>query len=168
MKLMIFGYARHGKDTAAEIFTKHFGLTAMSSSRFSTERVMIPYFENKGVFYESIEACYEDRVNHRSEWFNEIRAYNEGDLAKLGRQLFSEYDIYTGCRNVEEFCGMLGEGLFDYSIWVDRSKHNPPEATSSNTLLPGMADFILDNNGTLEQLEERVCALYVTMEHYGE
>jgi|HubBroStandDraft_2_1064218.scaffolds.fasta_scaffold28059_1 hypothetical protein len=168
MKLMIFGYARHGKDTASELFTKNFGLTSMSSSRFSTERIMIPYFEKKGVFYDSAEACYEDRVNRREEWFRQTRAYNDTDLALLGRQLYSQYDIYTGCRSREEFYAMLAEGLFDYSIWVDRSKHLGVESSASSEMLPDMADFILDNNGTLEELEERVCGLYVTMEHYDE
>ncbi|MNL63682.1 hypothetical protein D3C87_1878370 [compost metagenome] len=43
--------------------------------------------------------------------------------------------------------------MFDYAIWVDASDRLPPEDASSCTVEPWMADFVLDNNGTLEDLK---------------
>jgi hypothetical protein len=160
LKLMIFGYARHGKDTAAEILCQTFGLTSMSSSLYAAKTVMVPYFEKIGLKYNSFDECYADRVNHRQEWFEEIKAYNTPDGARLGKGLLKEYDIYTGVRNDIEFEAIKAARLFDYSIWVDRSKVLPPEPTTSNKMLPSMANYILDNNGTLDQLVTNTRNLY--------
>lgn len=159
-KLLIFGYARHGKDTVADMLVKHFGVTAVSSSWFAAEKIMVPYLASQGIVYPDLATCYADRVNHRKAWFDEIAAYNAVDLAKLARGIFSEYDIYTGIRNDREFNQAKCEGLFDYCIWVDRSAHLPPEAETSNKMKPWMADYILDNNGTLDELETRAITLY--------
>lgn len=161
---MLFGYARHGKDTVADIFVRKFATSAISSSWYSTLRVMTPYFVKLGTPYVSPEECYADRVNHRKEWFDEIAAYNNPDLARLVRNIFSEYNIYTGCRNDREFNQAKCEGLFHYSVWVDRSAHLPAEKEESNKMKPWMADFILDNNGTLAELEERASVLYLNLQ----
>lgn len=160
LKLMILGYARHGKDTAAEILHEQLGLKFMSSSFAAAEKVMVPYFASKGVVYPDLATCYADRVNHRSEWFDQIKAYNTPDLARLAREIYADNDIYVGIRNVEEFVAARDQKLFDYSIWVDRSKHAPPEPKTSMTITPDMASRIVDNNGTLEQLKVNICALY--------
>jgi hypothetical protein len=47
---------------------------------------------------------------------------------------------------------MQNTGVFDYAIWVDRSDHLPPESKDSMSLEQWMADFTIDNNGTLEEL----------------
>lgn len=160
LKLMILGYARHGKDTVAEMYQKHLGLKFASSSFSAAEKVMVPYFASKGLVYHDLATCYADRVNHRAEWYDQIKAYNTPDLAKLAREIYADNDVYVGIRNQAEFEAVRDEGLFDYSIWVDRSKHIEAEPESSNTLKPGMADYIIDNNGTLEQLRIRALALY--------
>lgn len=164
LKLMIFGYARHGKDTAAKVLCDTYGLTSCASSAFATFRVMMPYFESKGIKYASADEAYADRVNHRAEWFDQIKAYNTPDGAKLGRDLFAQYDIYTGVRNVIEFEAIKAAGLFNYSIWVDRSKLLPPEPVTSNTMSPEMADYIVDNNGTLSQLETNMRNLFLDLQ----
>jgi hypothetical protein len=170
LKLMILGYARHGKDTVAEILREHHKLKIVSSSLAAAERVMVPYFKSIGINYASLEECYVDRVNHRSEWYDQIKAFNTPDLARLAREIYSENDVYIGIRNAEEFQAARKEGLFQYSIWVDRSKHEPAESISSNTMDSSMADYIIDNNGTLEQLKVRTLSLYwdlVSLEHAG-
>lgn len=161
--LMIFGYARHGKDTVADLLAKNFGAKPVSSSWFAASKIMVPYFASKGITYPSLEACYADRVNHRKAWFDEIAGYNVPDLARMGREIFQEYDIYVGIRNHREFNQAKCEGLFDYGIWVDRSDSLPPEDESSNKMKPWMADFILDNNSTLADLEDRACTLYYNL-----
>jgi hypothetical protein len=51
---------------------------------------------------------------------------------------------------------MRNTGVFHYAIWVDRSDHLPPEPKSSMSLEQWMADYTLDNNGTLAELEFNV------------
>jgi dephospho-CoA kinase len=163
LKLMILGYARHGKDTVAEILAETYGLKFISSSYAAAEKVMVPYFRSKGIEYASLEECYADRVNHRAEWFDQIKAYNTPDLARLATEIYSEADIYVGIRSIDEFKAARAKGLFQYSIWVDRSKHAPPESTASNNITSSMANYVIDNNGTLEELKLRARSLYVDL-----
>jgi hypothetical protein len=170
IKLMILGYARHGKDTVAEILRDRHGLTFMSSSFAAAEKVMIPYFRSIGIEYANLDACYADRVNHRQEWHEQIAAYNTPDKAKLAREIYANNDVYVGIRCDKEFETAKAEGLFQYSIWVDRSKRQPPEAITSNKLNPKMADYVINNNGTLEELKVRTSSLYwdlVSLEYAG-
>jgi len=160
---MLLGYARGGKDTVADILCSTFGLHKEDSSRFAGRQIMVPYFESIGIHYPDFEACYADRVNHRPEWFEQIKEYNKNDEARLAREIYANSDIYVGIRRKEEFEAIKKEGLFQYSIWVDRSKHVPPEPTTSNTMTKDMADYVIDNNGTMEQLVTRTRSLYVDL-----
>ena len=158
---MILGYARHGKDTVADILVKSFGLKKGDSSRFAGKQVMLPYFESIGIHYADFEECYKDRVNHRQEWFEQIAAYNTPDNARLAREIYQVSDMYVGMRRKEEFDAVKNARLFDYAIWVDATKRGiPVEPFTSNTMNPSMAGYVIDNSGTLEQLEIKTRALY--------
>lgn len=159
MKLLIVGYGRHGKDTVAEYLCKKHNLEFQSSSMHCAERVVYPALKDM-YGYETIKECFEDRSNHRREWYELISEYCTDDLARIGREIFSVSDIYCGLRNKREFHAIKNNGLFDYAIWVDRSDYLPPEDKSSNTIEPWMADFVIDNNGTLEQLYRNIDDLY--------
>lgn len=170
IKLMILGYARHGKDTVANILVDTHGLKKEDSSQFAGKQIMMPYFAAKGVNYASWNECYADRVNHRQEWYEQISGYNTPDKARLAREIYKESDIYVGIRCAKEFAAAKSEGLFQYSIWVDRSKHLPPEPVTSNTITREIADYVIDNNGTLEELKVRTNSLYwdlVSLEYAG-
>lgn len=159
MKLLIVGYGRHGKDTVAEYLCKKHILEFQSSSMHCAERVVFPALKDM-YGYETIKECFEDRANHRREWYELISEYCKDDLARIGREIFAVSDIYCGLRNKREFHAIKNNGLFDYAIWVDRSDYLPPEDKSSNTIEPWMADFVIDNNGTLEQLYRNIDDLY--------
>jgi len=103
--------------------------------------------------YANEEECYADRHNHRAEWYDAICAYNVPDSARLGREMFNAYDIYCGLRNKKEYHAMRNTEVFDYAIWVDRSDYLPLEAKDSMSLEQWMADYTIDNNGTLEDLQ---------------
>jgi hypothetical protein len=113
--------------------------------------------------YSSLEECYEDRHNHRQEWFELISQYNEADASLLGREIFSEFDIYCGLRNKREFFALKNCEAYDYSIWVDRSEHCEPESKDSMTIEPWMCDYVIDNNRDLELLEFNVDQLMQTL-----
>ena len=49
--------------------------------------------------------------------------------------------------------------MFDHALWVDRSDHLPVEDKSSMTLEIWMADYVVDNNGTVADLKRNTVEL---------
>jgi len=151
-KLLVIGHGRHGKDTVCEILRDKYGFSFESSSQFCSKLFIYSDLKDKYGYYNE-EECYADRHNHRAEWYDAICAYNVPDAAKLGREIFRAHDIYCGLRNKREFFAMKNTGVFDYAIWVDRSMHLPLESKDSMSLEQWMADYTIDNNGNLQDLE---------------
>lgn len=165
MKLLIIGHGRHGKDTVSEYLNAIYGLNFKSSSMHCAETVVYPVL--KDVYnYISPDDCFEDRHNHRSEWYNLITEYCQEDLARIGREIFEVSDIYCGLRNKRELHSIKNNGLVDHIIWVDRSDHLELEPKSSMTLEPWMADYVIDNNGTLSQLYKNIDDLYLYLKSH--
>lgn len=150
-KLLIIGHGRHGKDTVCEILRDEYNYSFESSSRFCSKLFIFTSLKDN-YEYADEEQCYVDRHNHRAEWYDAICAYNVPDASRLGKEIFAAHDIYCGLRNKREFHAMKNTGVFDYAVWVDRSNHLPQEDFSSMSLEPWMADFTIDNNGSLEEL----------------
>jgi len=150
-KIVLVGHSRHGKDTVAEILSTFYGMSFKSSSEFLAERLCFNALKDKYGYKDSKE-CFDDRHNHRKEWYDLIANYCADDPTRLGKEIFKESDIYCGLRNKREFTWMRNTGIFDLSIWVDRSRHLPPEDKESNDIEPWMADFIIDNNGSRDDL----------------
>ncbi|MEE8608972.1 MAG: hypothetical protein V3S55_15315 [Nitrospiraceae bacterium] len=153
-KILVLGYSRHGKDTAAEILRDRYNLRFTSSSIFCAEHVVMPRMMQKyGVEkYPTVEACFEDRHNCRDEWYQIIRDYNRPDASALGRAIFASHDIYCGLRSKAEFNALKNAGVVDHIIWIDRLDHLPIESRESCTVEPWMADHVVDNNGTVADL----------------
>ena len=155
LKLLVIGHGRHGKDTVCEILRDKYGYSFESSSKFCSKLFIFDQLKDK-YGYSDEEQCYADRHNHRAEWYDAICAYNVPDASRLGREIFQNNDIYCGLRNKREFHAMKNTGVFDYAIWVDRSDHLRPESKDSMSLEQWMADFTVDNNGSLEELRFNV------------
>lgn len=154
-KLLIIGNARHGKDTFAEILGDRFGLTFLSSSQAAAN--IFIYDELKGKYgYDCPEDCFNDRVNHRAEWFNLITNYNLKDRTKLAREILKITDCYVGMRNRKEIEACVREGIFDLVIWVDASERLPLEDASSFDIDKSCADIVVENNGTLNSFTRKV------------
>lgn len=162
-KIIVMGYARHGKDTVCELLASKYGFKFTSSSLFCAERVILSeanlLLGATKPPYKDAQACYDDRSNHRELWYQLITAYNTPDKSRLGREIFEENDVYCGIRNAREFHALKNAGLFDWAIWVDASERLPIESKDSCTIEPWMADFVLDNNGSLEDLERSLKVL---------
>lgn len=152
MKLLILGYGRHGKDTLAEIFYKNFGLKFSSSSLAACEIAIFPILKEK-YGYKTIEECYEDRHNHRKEWYDLIYDYNKDDGARLCKEILKTNDCYVGMRAKREF--EASKQLFDLIVFVDASERHPIEGDESCTISKRDADVIIMNNGTLSEFEEK-------------
>jgi dephospho-CoA kinase len=154
MKVLILGNARHGKDTLAELFNQHFGLTFMSSSQASADFFLYNQLKDK-YGYTSSEECFEDRVNHREEWYQAICNYNKDNRARLAQDILSRSNCYVGMRDKEEFNECVKQKLFDIIIWVDASKRLPLEPGTSFNINMSDADIIVENNGTFEEFVEK-------------
>lgn len=151
-KLLIIGHGRHGKDTVSEIISSTYNYKFENSSRFCSKLFIYDKFKNKYNYKNEVE-CFNDRHNRRQEWYDAISEYNTPDAARLGKEIFKKNNIYCGLRKKNEFEAMVNDKVFDYSIWVDRTQHLPKEDITSMTLNESMADFIVDNNGSLEDLK---------------
>ena len=154
MKILILGNGRHGKDTLGELFNKYFGLTFMSSSQASADFFLYNQLKDK-YGYTTSEECFEDRVNHREEWYQAICDYNKDNRARLAQDILSRSDCYVGMRDKEEFNECVKQKLFDIIIWVDASKRLPLEPGTSFNINMSDADIIVENNGTFEEFVEK-------------
>lgn len=150
-KILVIGYARHGKDTVCELLRDVYGFSFVSSSFFCAEMLIFPLLASK-YNYQSVKDCFDDRVNHRAEWYEAIRAYNLGDDSRLGRAIWEKNDVYCGLRSSVEFKVLQNKRAFDYCFWVDAGNREPDEDQSSCTVEKSMADYIIDNRGSLDQL----------------
>jgi hypothetical protein len=157
-KLLIVGHAQHGKDTVCEILRDEHGFTFAGSSRFCSQLFIFDRLKAK-YGYATEEECYADRHNHRAEWFDLISEFNTPDASRLGQEIFSKFDIYCGLRNDREFLAMAERWVFNFSVWVDRSKVVHPEPSSSMKLKQNWMSYTVDNNGTIDELKTNVARL---------
>ena len=150
-KILIIGKGRHGKDTVAEILLELTDLKFTSSSWFLAEII----FEQFGGYsvYPSVEDCFNDRHNHREEWFNFVRAYNQGDESRLAQEILTVSDVYVGLRSLVEF--QAARHLFDFIFYVEASKRvDYVDETFEIPLDRQM--IVIANNSTLEDLKHQV------------
>jgi hypothetical protein len=154
MKVLILGNARHGKDTLAELFNEHFGLTFMSSSQASADIFLYDQLKDK-YGYSSPEECFNDRINHREEWYLSICDYNKDNRARLAQDILNRVDCYVGMRDKEEFNECVNQKLFDLIIWVDASKRLPLEPGTSFNINISDVDIVIENNDTFERFVEK-------------
>lgn len=152
MKLLIMGYARHGKDEASNYLARTYGLRYEPTSMWCAQNIMLDYFKKNGLTYDTAEDCYKSRMFFRHIWFEAICQYNATDKARLARSIFEANDIYCGMRGIEEFEATRNAGLFDYSLWIDRLEVLPAESLASCTVASRLVDRIIDNNGSLKDL----------------
>ena len=157
-KLLLLGAARWGKDSMAEILNEEFGYTFESSSQSAANIFLYDLLKDK-YGYTTPEECFEDRVNHRQEWYEAICEYNKDDKARLAKGILERSDCYVGMRDRAEIDECMKQGVFDLIIWVDASERLPMEDASSFNIDRTCADIIVENNGTYEQFREKVIRL---------
>lgn len=152
MNIFIIGHKRHGKDTVAEIMLEEHGFSYQASSWVCAERFMFDLLKDE-MGYESVMDAFLDRGKHRKRWFDEIHRFNQHDHARLSKLIFDTNDIYCGIRNRKEFEAAKRDIPNVFAIWVDASKRLPRESLESMELCESDADFVIDNNGSLEALK---------------
>jgi len=154
-KLLIIGHGRHGKDTMAEILHDEFGYSFKSSSEQAAEIFIYDVLKDKYGYTSFIE-CYQDRVNHRAEWYELIKEYNKDDRAKLAKQILERADCYVGMREREEILECVHQNIFDLIVWVDASGRLPLEDPDSFNIDISLADIIINNNSSLDEFKSKV------------
>ena len=143
VRIGVFGYMRHGKDTFSEMLKLPF----VYSSEFANEKCVWPGW---GEFhFLDLQHCFDSRMNHRSTWKQRITNYNTPDKARLAEEILKDNSIYCGLRCKDELKACYEAGLFDLTLWVDRSEHLPPEPLTSCTIKESMCDIPIDNNTDL-------------------
>lgn len=164
MKILIMGYGRHGKDTVASMIAQRTGLKWGSSSMVALHHAVWPVMSNETIYegeyqrYESPAECFADRHNRRAEWHELIKQYNTPDKARLAKDVLSEYDMYVGMRCQQEF--YESRDLFDLVIWVDASLRHEDEPGDSCTVDWRMADIVINNNRSLDDLRRTIRVLF--------
>lgn len=158
MKICVLGQGRGGKDSLCQIVTMVFELKYISSSEFMSKHLIFDLLKDKYGYADERE-CFEDRHNHRAEWFEIIQDYNKEDQSRLAKAILAENDIYCGMRCATQF--EQSKHLFDVTIWVDADERvGKTEGTDSMTITKDMADIIIDNNGTLGEFEKKVIKIF--------
>lgn len=158
IKLLIISGQRSGKDTLAEILRDNFGISFRSSSQACADIFIYDLLKDK-YGYKTPEECFNDRVNHRPEWYQMICDYNKDDKAKLAKEILKYNNTYVGMRDHDEIKECRKQGLFDLIIWVDASKRVPEEDSTSFNITKADADIIIENNGTKEEFRTKVLRL---------
>ena len=161
-KLLVIGAARWGKDSLAEILNEEFGYTFESSSQSAANIFLYVLLKDK-YDYKTPEECFEDRVNHRQEWYEAICEYNKDDKARLAKGILERSDAYIGMRDREEIEECMRQGIFDLIIWVDASERLPMEDASSFNIDKSCADIIIENNNDYESFKKSVIRLGKTL-----
>lgn len=159
MKLLILGHGRHGKDTVADMLKEEFGLTHLSSSEASATVFVFDELKDK-YGYASVDECFEDRANHRSEWYDLICEYNAGDQARLAREIVERADIYVGMRSQGELDACIEADLFDFiiGIWDPRKPLEPEDSMSID--VGNYSQVLIINDKGLDELREKVINVF--------
>lgn len=159
MKIIVTGQGRHGKDTVCEILKDMFSLSYTSSSLF-TASLIYEFLKDK-YGYKSVEDCFNDRSNHRVEWYNFICEYNRDNRARLGGEIFEKFDIYCGARDSDELNAMKKAKIVDLVIWIDASDRlGTTETASSITITKEDCHFVITNNSSLNDLQNKLYDIF--------
>lgn len=120
--------------------------------------------------YDSRVAFHTDRRNRRMDWVDYIEYYNlsNGDhgIGLYEKTVNDGNFILTGIRRTGQFKRCL-EHLIDVSIWMVRDGLPHDESQEYG---PELCDYILDNNGNLDDLNNNclhlACSILTNIRNY--
>ena len=147
MRLAIVGPGKSGKTTASRWLAEHTPLRYAGSTSAAAAEVVCNHPTMRGR-YATQEECYADRRNRRQEWRDIILEYNQPDGLRLYREMVRESDILDGIRDARELQACRDAELVDVVVWMQRDVPTDP----SLGFAPQVADYVIENNGSFEQL----------------
>ena len=139
----------------AQILHDTYGVRFVPTSQCIASTVIFPQLQSVYDYATPLD-CYNDRHNHRSEWFDLIDQFNKHDKTRLAKSILQVCDCYVGMRNAAEVDACRRARLFDIVVWVDARERVALEAPSSCTVSASQADYVIHNNGSLLELEQDV------------
>jgi hypothetical protein len=154
---LILGHARHGKETVADLIARKKGLRSVSTLRTVCQTVVFPELATR-YGYGTEKDCFEDRINHRDEWFQLISAYNTPRKCRLAKTILQGSNIYVGIRSRKEFNAC--KHLFTYVIWVDAKGRLPVDPACFMELTQDDADLYVNNNFDIATTKSELKALF--------
>ena len=154
-KICIIGHARYGKDTVAGILADMFGYIHMSSSEAASSIFLYEALKDKYGYRTPIE-CFDDRVNHRKEWFDMICEYNVNNPGRLASEIMSQCNIYTGMRSKREIDACMEKGIFDLVLGVYDPRKELEDASSFDIDIWRDAHIIVSNSSTISDLTNKI------------
>jgi hypothetical protein len=160
MKLFICGHARSGKDYAGEYLRKVLRISFDSSSYCAIKHFLYDKLKDEYGF-TSVDDCFNRRHEEgmRKRLFDEICAFNNEDPTALSAVIFAENDAYVGIRNYVELEAAKKRWPDAFVIWIDASGRVPPESIESCTISKDQADIIIENDGTVEEFDDKLSRL---------
>ena len=155
LKIFIIGHKRSGKDRAAERLRNATGMKFEASSMFCAKLFIFDTLKEK-YGYTSAEEAFEDRHDHREEWFSLIADYNKDDPTRLSNEIFKENHAYVGLRRFEELELSKKRWPEAIVIYIDAEGRVPPESESSCTIKKSQAHIIIENKTTLQEYNNKL------------
>lgn len=146
---MILGYTEAGKTTAAEILANHLNTNYANIS----DRLIEDFAEHTGYDADLI-------LKNKAGWRYQLWTYGRG--RQILDPLYPQSEqakyagVLTGLRNPDELAAARKAKLYDAILWIAREGCN---RGGTDKLSPADADFIIDNNGTKDELADRLQAL---------
>jgi hypothetical protein len=77
----------------------------------------------------------------------------------VGHDVWEEVEVYSGVSDIVEYRYLAANKLFDLSIWVDAEERVQRRKDSGMTVSIKQAQYVIDNNGSLQDLNCNVDAL---------
>ena len=152
-KILILGHARHGKDTVARMLADELCWDYLPTSVYILDSLVYGKVQ-KAKGYDSVAEAYKNRDEDRVLWKLIIDTYTKGEPTKLIKDVLKRSDVYIGLRNSIQLKEAIKENLFDIIIGVFSPKL-PLEETNEIDVFDH-SDFIIYNNGTYEELSQKV------------
>jgi len=152
-KLLFVGHSRSGKGEAGLWFDSCTNCSyAGSTSALHVDDIA----KELGV---SPKRAWEERHSNRAYWRQWYDNYRIKDPSALVRESFLKGNIAEGTRARCEMDAVARYQLADLVIWVDRDGLLDPTLEFG----PEVADFVINNNGTLEDYHCRLRRLASTL-----
>lgn len=152
--ILVLGHGGHGKGELCKLLTELYGAECLSSSRAALPHIYpalqaVRNLSDRDDPYKSPDDAHAQRHLEREVWRELIALYNTPDKSTLAREILAQADVYDGMRCAEEFAA--SRHLFDYVVWVDATAR-VGTVDPTLTISRDVADLVIDNNGTLDDL----------------
>jgi hypothetical protein len=151
--LAIVGAGQAGKDEVADLLEARYGLEYVGSCSKTFAWMIAECLD------QDEDKAYFERRKNRKYWFDWLTCYRHGDPAGVARAQLAKSDFCVGIRGEEELRACCESGVVDIPIWVNRPGYDKGAHEITPELVKELGGRVLDNTGTLYDLETNVEAL---------